>query len=259
MSKYSRNYQFSETFGVFMDTIVKNTDIQRMIWGIELLTKNTRESVHEYKLIIPATYIAYYIDVPTTNVDGTIEPPGERRLPQVRPTVTDLEACFQQFFGPFEYTRRFRKTSYVSMEFHDFAPHEDMVADIRVVYTPGYIPYPTKPTPMQEMMYRLSDMERRAIQAEEECIALRMAYDTVYEQSYINEKVAVTYVKNYSTLAKTFSTKMREWYPKGEPTDCPICYDKITLETIQITRCAHLLCNACAVKCTKCPICRDKY
>jgi hypothetical protein len=51
-----------------------------------------------------------------------------------------------------------------------------------------------------------------------------------------------------------------ELYNKvGEFTDCPICFETLTNDNMDVPNCGHLLCKECRSKIDKCPLCKKTY
>lgn len=41
--------------------------------------------------------------------------------------------------------------------------------------------------------------------------------------------------------------------------ECPVCFDLMNKETLNVSSCGHLTCKGCFEKMTECPICRKAY
>jgi hypothetical protein len=63
----------------------------------------------------------------------------------------------------------------------------------------------------------------------------------------------------FTKLERTFKKMATDVYKKEAPQDCPICFEQIAVETLHTTLCGHKLCTSCNSKCTRCPLCREKY
>lgn len=61
---------------------------------------------------------------------------------------------------------------------------------------------------------------------------------------------------NYDKLYQ----KHKELFMKfNSEEECPVCYEKLTLEKLSLAICTHATCQKCHDKCDRCPICREKY
>ena len=66
--------------------------------------------------------------------------------------------------------------------------------------------------------------------------------------------------KNNIISETNLINKLRDAYkllPNKE--ECPVCYEEITNEKLEIPRCSHYICNECHKRCDSCPVCRIAY
>lgn len=66
--------------------------------------------------------------------------------------------------------------------------------------------------------------------------------------------------KNNIISETNLINKLRDAYkllPNKE--ECPVCYEEITNEKLEIPRCSHYICNECHKRCDACPVCRIAY
>ena len=89
--------------------------------------------------------------------------------------------------------------------------------------------------------------------------------------SYFNEQRAenrklIETIKSGGEVDLTFLKKQFvELYEKvGEATDCPVCFETLTKDNMEIPNCSHLICkdckgHICSSGDKKCPICRVAY
>ena len=93
---------------------------------------------------------------------------------------------------------------------------------------------------------------------------LREKYDRL--SSYHNSqreqnRILIKKIQSNEAVDLTFLKKQFiELYEKvGELTDCPICFETITKETMELGNCGHPICKECYERCIDCPICRKAY
>jgi len=99
---------------------------------------------------------------------------------------------------------------------------------------------------------------------------LKRMYETQCEQFRLLENDNYHYKRRYN-LAKTEYTKMKKIVSATErlPTiiktlydnakmneDCPVCYEKMNIDNLEVPLCGHFICSTCSTRCTNCPICR---
>ena len=74
-----------------------------------------------------------------------------------------------------------------------------------------------------------------------------------------NEECDINYLK--SQFVEMYDMLKKE-------TECPVCYDLLTKDNIEVPKCGHIICKTCieAIKTNKhlssqglCPSCRKKY
>ena len=82
-----------------------------------------------------------------------------------------------------------------------------------------------------------------------------------YSQVRSQNRELVKNIKNGQDVDLTFLKKQFvDLYEKvGEMTDCPVCFETLTKEIIEVSNCGHTICKDCYKKCSECPICRKAY
>lgn len=86
--------------------------------------------------------------------------------------------------------------------------------------------------------------------------------DMVYHQKEARKlkKKIIIEQKNNVISESNLINKLRDAYkllPNKE--ECPVCYEEITNEKLEIPRCSHYICNECHKRCDACPVCRIAY
>ena len=86
--------------------------------------------------------------------------------------------------------------------------------------------------------------------------------DMVYHQKEARKlkKKFIIEQKNNVISESNLINKLRDAYkllPNKE--ECPVCYEEITNEKLEIPRCSHYICNECHKRCDACPVCRIAY
>jgi len=259
----SRVDQFYEVFDDFISKQFIDTGKLR-VWSLNLLTKNTRKSSHDYQLVFPSKYLAYHLDKEVI-VDGITEGPGAVYLPQEMPTMQDFMGEATAYFGKFAYTENGKIVSGVrfSLPFKEEEDNGNKTIDIQVVYHKKYQPYPVPLTREQELEIQLMRAERRAADAEDNyqmmlgiCERERSDYMSIIHTQH---RVSNALIDRLDKLVNVFRKMAKDSYAKEEPQDCPICLEPIALENLHVTLCGHRVCTVCNIRCDKCPLCREDY
>ena len=86
--------------------------------------------------------------------------------------------------------------------------------------------------------------------------------DMIYHQKEARKlkKKFIIEQKNNVISESNLINKLRDAYkllPNKE--ECPVCYEEITNEKLEIPRCSHYICNECHKRCDVCPVCRIAY
>jgi hypothetical protein len=260
--KITRSDQFEESFE---DFIVKEFIDKGKLhtWVINLQTKNTRKKIHDYKLVIPLNYLAYYLDNQVVRGSGITEGPGAVYLPQEMPPMDEFIQIIQSHFDKFAYSKNGKILSGVRIGDLVEATNGDKVIDLQVVYHKKYQPYPIRLSREQELEIQLMKAERKAADAEDNCHMMlnicgreRAKYTAIIGDQYDRLQFQV---ERFNKLANIFRKIATDAYAKGEPQDCPVCLDPIALENLQIALCGHNICTVCNSRCSRCPLCRDEY
>jgi hypothetical protein len=260
----SRVDQFYEVVGEFITTqfIYKG---KLRVWSLNLLTKNTRKNIHDYQLVLPSKYIAYFLDKEVSLADGGTEGPGPIYLPQEMPTMQDFMGEATAYFGKFVYTENDKIVSGVrfGLPFKEAEENGNKTIDIQVVYHKKYRPYPVPLTREQELEIQLMRAERRAADAEDNyqsmlgiCEREREDYIAIIQEQHRGRNALI---ERFDKLTNVFRKMAKDAYAKEEPQDCPICLDPIAVENLHVTLCGHHVCTVCNSRCTKCPLCRETY
>jgi len=82
----------------------------------------------------------------------------------------------------------------------------------------------------------------------------REKYKTIIQSIKNDEDVDITYLKS----------QFIELYDKvNDKLECPVCFEILTKDKIEVPNCGHLICKVCketiCKSSCKCPICKKKY
>lgn len=86
--------------------------------------------------------------------------------------------------------------------------------------------------------------------------------DMVYHQKEARKlkKKFIIEQKNNVISESNLINKLRDAYKLlSNKEECPVCYEEITNEKLEIPRCSHYICNECHKRCDACPVCRIAY
>jgi hypothetical protein len=251
--KLSRAEQFNDMFMEFVSKHFVNTG-KICKWEFNLLTENTRKNIHDYQLVIPAKYLAFYTENEFIMEDGTTQGPGVIYLPQEIPPMDDFIQEAHAYFGKFGDTcRSMNAFAGVKIGIPVIQDNGNHTIDIRVIYADKCRPpYPVPLTREQELERQLMDAANQLTDYEERIRAYKcekIAYSALVREQHAR----------LTKLERTFKKMATDAYIKEGLQDCPVCFEPIAVENLYITLCGHKLCTSCNSKCTRCPLCREKY
>lgn len=260
--KLTRSDQFEMGFRDFIAEQFVHTGKLRT-WAINLLTENARKKIHDYQLVLPRNYLAYYLDKQVVLANGITEGPGAIYLPQEMPHMDEFLQRTRSHFDQFAYTENGKILSGVKIGEPVEAENGDKIIDIQVVYHKKYQPYPIQLTREQELEIQLMKADRRATDAEDN-YQMMLHQLSVERDEYIdtiNEEFSrrQRQVERFDKLANIFRKMAMNAYVQGEPQDCPVCLEPIALENLHVNLCGHNICMGCNSKCARCPLCREEY
>ena len=252
MARPSRNELFIASFSEFMHVLEEAHQYEIRDWTCKCTTVNKRSCSHRYDFIIPYKRVLYEVDIPTFS-DGVWTEPGPVYETQILPSIESFNAHFNDYFKSFEL-----EFDQVIMSFVNF---DNLVIDnvtgfrckIIVVYHKHHMPFPITVTPLSHSEVRL--MNRIQILNEE--IAEQ---NNIIHSLNMNLKRVLKKSNNRTNIIDKLKCKMREQYAdKNVPDDCPVCYETITPDKLNISNCCHYTCMDCISRCSACPLCREKH
>lgn len=253
----TRNDMFKTAITEFMKTSESIHD-RDLKWSIVLLTNNTTRNIHDYTIKIPLQVVDYVVDT-TYEVDGEWNDPGPVYRTQTIPNFDDFIKEFDAYFEPFAIYITNMKLSFVDLS-SIFRNTTEIVLSIRVFYHKKHLPYPVTRTPIEDFQQRCSELT--AINER-----LTTVNDDLYEDNNqklfeINRirRILKKTREHYAITFNRMGSKIRDYYGKTNVLeDCPVCYESISSDQLEVTKCLHYICKGCASKCTACPLCRDVY
>ena len=245
----TRDEQFEMAFNDFITTKFVDTGKLRT-WSLNLLTKNTRKNIHDYQLVFPQKYLAYYLDTLVVLPDLTMEGPGPVYLPQEIPEMHEFVSEAIAYFGEFAYVENGVLISGVKIGAPKEGEEADKTLDIQVVYHKNCSPYPAMLTKKEAAVVCQLVNTQRCLEEAEEKYAIMID---------ICNRERLDLLERFDKLANVFRKMAMNAYAQEEPQDCPICLDPIATENLHVTLCGHRVCTVCNSKCTKCPLCRENY
>jgi hypothetical protein len=250
MSHTTRNQLFQSSFTEFVKILEDAHEYEIYDWKCNSVTTNPRSNTHKYEFKIPARRVLYEVDIPRFENGVWIEP-GPIYESQVLPTTELFNSLINNYFKPFVLSDR-KLYSYVDFTSLSIDATTGLTCEIYVVYYKTHIPYPLSITPTSKKEVRLmSKIQCLNEEIDENNETIRELNDTL-------DKFVFKSSKRLSIINK-LKTKLREQYSKQpELDDCPVCYEKITPEMLNISHCCHYVCTDCIKKCTSCPLCREK-
>lgn len=252
MARQSRNELFKASFAEFINLLEEAHEYDIYDWTCNCTTTNKRRIIHNYVFKIPAKRVLYEIDIPYLE-NGVWNQPGPVYESQLLPTKEFFKTHFLDYYRPFElesaYNRIISYVEYVNLVIDEI---DGLTCNINVVYNKSHIPYPISVMPNSNKEIRLLSK-------------IQILNEEITEQNNaireMNADINILMKKNnkQNSIIDKLKAKLKEEYSKQAMLDdCPVCYEKIETNTLNISNCCHYICNECIGRCTKCPLCREK-
>ena len=252
MARQSRNELFKASFAEFINILEEAHEYNIHDWTCNCTTTNKRRIVHKYMFKIPVKRVLYEIDIPYLE-NGVWNQPGPVYESQVLPTKELFYSLFIDYYSPF-YLELTNNTMLSYVEYTQFVIDENngLTCEIHVIYNKSHIPYPISVMPNSHREVRL--LSKIQVLNEE----IKEHNNTICE---LNTDINILIKKKnkQNSIIDKLKAKLKEEYSKRAMfDDCPVCYEKIETNTLNISNCCHYVCNECIGRCTKCPLCREK-
>lgn len=271
MPRYTRDQQFNISFN---DFIISMRDLyfpNLMEWTLNSITKNKGNSTHVYNFTIPRKIVNYTIDTPFVDENGITKSPEVVEIEQELPTIENFKNYFHGYFDSFILTNTNGKvlsyTSIFNVRFsNDNESSGDLLSTIVTYYYKSYIPYPSKMQTQQQIIQYCNQLEKNNAEhlldlEDKNYIINSLKIKNKKQNRRFNREIFLTELKRQKNIYK-MQEKIRNFYSKQSENDfedCPVCYDKISVEKLKVPGCCHYICKDCHGKCETCPICREKY
>jgi len=278
-----------EQFKLSFDSFIKDELKLEGKYILNNLTKNKKEKKHIYDFwVYSQKRVLGFIDRNGECVEEDNDDNSEERLVcDYRPQDDGFVDTFNEFYDKYSKKSVFPtiaynnannpvhgsyvfKESYVEIiegTVERWRNDEDgITGKICVVYNKDHTPYNVSENDTQyQRKYTLllnrynkneAFIERLLADNEE------LHEDMIYHQKEARKlkKKFIIEQKNNVISESNLINKLRDAYkllPNKE--DCPVCYEEITNEKLEIPRCSHYICNECHKRCDACPICRIAY
>jgi len=256
-SSFTRNQLFMDSFCKgFIPQLEKKISHPLSGHTITATSPNRQQNVHTYQFIIPKKYAVL---VPEGNEPTYAEHDFENLVEQFANEFTDyfgeydLDETHDVAYGQIRQTR-------VCCDEHDveYDPvKEEIQIHIAVFYgVKYYMPYPIK-TPgagYYKEVHKLHGVWNM----------LHADYDRLYNKFKVaRDRLGAIRSEIHEPDTDRLKRKVRELYAdkvrEGHVEDCSVCLEGIVPEKLHVSNCAHFICMSCSSRCTKCPICREKY
>jgi hypothetical protein len=258
MSK-TRDELFQRSFNIFFTEYIESRQINTYKWDLKKTTRKKNASLHKYKFAIPRSYLQYSISE-RTDQDGFVFPVEEVYSHQFVPDSTTFTAYLNAYFSDYHITKEGNLVSYVKFE-NEPTDTEDYIATIYVKYINGVFPYPYPPTEIEIANQNISTLNSKIISMQ---INAEIGL-AIYSESIAQTTLALTneissrisQIESMTRMLCQMKSRLRDRYARGEPEDCPVCYEPISTDKLVIPDCCHYICSTCSDRCNICPICRS--
>lgn len=228
-------------------------------WSLISDTVNGSRSLHAYLFKIERE-VMYHIDngvdiSETTYADDAYFP-----------TKNEFENYFQTYYRQYyRYGSARMKLSFVECEHIREEPGFIEMAII-VLYNKNLIdPYPEIVRTSEELHI---EQQRQTINTLRQTVHMVVEQRDVYERErdallgqntliHRNNRRLRHRVEQMRTLTQKHIRELYARLPTRE--NCPVCYETIAPEILNVPKCLHYICAPCGSRCTVCPICRDSY
>lgn len=255
----SRNEMFIKCIDeYFNNTLLMCPGYYNFEWNItKQKMENPRGNIHEYEVQIPQRILLYVVEEHVNPRGLRIKQENVYRYQEI-PEIIKIIADFDNYFRSYNLIKDGRRESFVDIE--RFANMEDggLKAVIIVKYAKKYIPFPHTASYINHEY-----VERKIRNIDIELLdysdKLEDAYEEIYHLKKRNNKLENTLDKNEKRIYSMMNLMYRFYAESTNREECPVCYEIITPEILNILDCSHLLCSECCEKCIKCPICRDVF
>ena len=277
-----------EQFKLSFDSFIKDELKLEGKYILNNLTKNKKEKKHIYDFwVYSQKRVLGFIDRNGECVEEDKDDNEERLVCDYRPQDDCFVNDFNEFYDKYSKKSVFPtiaynnannpvhgsyvfKESYVEIiegTVEKWRNDEDgITGKICVVYNKDHTPYNVNEDDKQYQRKYVLLMKRynndqafieRLLTDNEE-----LHEDMIYHQKEARKlkKKFIIEQKNNIVSETNLINKLRDAYkllPNKE--DCPVCYEEITNEKLEIPRCSHYICNECHKRCDACPICRIAY
>lgn len=230
----TRDQKFQESFRHYiMNNLCINNIAYSLDYSLTNQTVNKSRCEHTYKLQIFG------------NVESMFHT-GENVV-EILPTTCGFITNMKEFFESFELKNenRTQKLSYI--HFHTLET-PDAVSEIifDVVYHKDHLPFPRMLTETENLQRQINGLQGELYR---------------YERKNNRLIRKLTIMRD---VQQRVQTKLVDMLTSTNPLDianqsCPVCYESLAKETIQIPLCFHYICTNCKDRCTNCPLCREDY
>jgi hypothetical protein len=290
MPKPTRDQLFQISFKGFIDHLRENDypDIQE--YSIVSTTNNKQSTNHSYVLTLPRETLAYTIEVDTVDQHGILTPAGPVMRKQEIPTINEFSDQFTTYFNDNYVLKEGDITlSYMRIRDYWYKKNErvvsaflldsiyllqditladleqyDIMFTIDIVYYKSHKPYPVALRTKKELRTALDEVcNSHALVSEylqdemDKREEIEKQYETLRRTMRIERR---TIHEKYRAMFDKMQRKCREYYEQSDKKDdCPVCYESIPADKLEVPGCCHTICSDCAGKCLKCPICREGY
>lgn len=262
MTKTTRHELFHKSFVGFMKKYFP--DIER--WTIEPNKKYRSETTHVYRFKIPDQNVLYYVD--TMNVETGIGESIPHYQSQELPVRLNFYGYFKEYYKPFYL---YNEGQVIACVRYCIPPRSSLSHidsfeyDIEVIYNKGYAPYPVDNDNRSKTYKDLEEEIKRLINIVQDYnndidTYINVCNNYKYEISSCRRKIKHERqnTDRYKKIHFKMKSKMKELY-KEKLEECPVCYEVIQPDKLDVPPCCHFICNDCSDRLLSCPLCREDY
>ena len=228
----SRDQKFLLSFSDFM----RNLTIDNMIFNLnyELInrTENKTRCVHRYDLHILGTREDEY-----SNNENVIN-----ILPRTNAFINKLK----QYYDPYKLLQNGRNCSYIKILSE---PDNEEITHVafKIIYHKQHLPFPVRLSTIDAYKREIENLE------------------FLLQEENIRKEILEKKITKYESKIKSTQKTIKKLYVENmnlkneKEKRCPVCWETIEVDQLEIPVCLHEICKDCFKKIKKCPLCREKY
>ena len=228
----SRDQKFLLSFSDFMRDLTIDNIVYNLNYDLINRTENKIRSIHKYDLYILGTREDEY-----SNNENVIN-----ILPRTNAFINKLK----DYYDPYKLLQNGRSCSYIKVL---TTPDNDEITHVafKIIYYKQHLPFPVRLSTIDAYKREIENLE------------------FLLQEESIRKEVLEKKITKYESKIKSTQKTIKKLYIENmnlkneKERNCPVCWETIEVEQLEIPACLHEICKDCYKKINKCPLCREKY